>query len=855
MYSWDPLIKKQCFSVYGAQAQGPDCAPNGYRWLWGTTNEDSNFNGGALNSFGIDHPVFKYSFHSRASDASYEVGIVTDKVNFDYFRDRYTFVGFTDNWDVNAVPKPPLSENLHSTFAMKMPAVEQVDDGVHGLAKNRVVIGTVATWNGRAHYLEVNLYKTSNFDLCTGSCDPQNIYDRKFSYAGGEGVYFDGAQLGLVTGGAPQVLRVGQTYQSFDIPWAQLFRAAPWTDTPTSWTGITLGGVYLGHEVWGKGRVWVELNDYQTFADLTRPIPPPLTPPSTLCAGFSVPACPAGTYPTPGAVDAKGCIGPSVCTAETRVSGPFLFAVPAQNAYAQGSAYAGEKATAGQRAAVVYAPTSGAATVTYENLALPSRAVTRLVGTVGLSPVKPARVGQRPTYRGSVTVTVTASGDKIDSSDAASEVLYTTTLSSITGPQQLSVPLGVWGMRPHTKLTVSVQKTKADAAVYGAVIDGLGYTTFGDRPDQGIVNNDPEWKPVDQQNKQLASLATFPVTWIHDSMRTTGAGWGQAPLLKRVQDQGKKIQIVIGQVDEDYTEGTAARVPGTNQWGGALPLSKLHLDLYEKRLKNNLTSYKNAGVDIKAFEVGNELDLVGFNGDIPTNRAPTDADYKLFAETYARILERTVSVVKRPEFYPNAKIILGSPAIDWSPATGKLDPIKMYAPLQNLNGKNYFALVDGVGLHFYPAQSEDGSQSMARGEAYLDTLGLSNRPVWVSEWGYANNTFPNSSGADRYRAFTTLYDRMLRADFKVVFMTNFALDEFSYPFHLVDTNYQKLPEARFFDHYQSPTPSTVVLERVAVPPVACTWCAVTAWAEELVARVRDTVLTKISNYPYGPKYE
>lgn len=592
----------------------------------------------------------------------------------------------------------------------------------------------------------------------------------------------------------------------------------------------------------------------------TPPTPPPPTPtstPPTSCAGFSVPACPAGTYPTPGAVDAKGCIGPSVCTAETRVSGPFLFAVPAQNAYTQGTAYAGGRGTAGPRAAVVYAPTSGTATVTYENLALPSRAVTRLVGTVGLSPVKPTRVGQRSTYRGSVTVTVTvtASGDKIDPSDAASEVLYTATLSSITGPQQLSVPLGVWGMRPNTKLTISVQKTKADAAVYGAVIDGLGYTTFGDRPDQGIVNNDPEWKPVDQQNKQLAALATFPVTWIHDSMRTTGAGWGQAPLLKRVQDQGKKIQIVIGQVDEDYTEGTAARVPGTNQWGGALPLSKIHLDLYEKRLKNNLTSYKNAGVDIKAFEVGNELDLVGFNGDIPTNRPPTDADYKLFAETYARVLERTVSVVKRPEFYPNAKIILGSPAIDWSPATGKLDPVKMYAPLQNLNGKNYFALVDAVGLHFYPAQSEDGSQSVARGEAYLDALGLSNRPVWVSEWGYANNTFPNSSGADRYRAFVTLYDKTLRADFKVVFMTNFALDEFSYPFHLVDTNYQKLPEARFFDHYQSPTPSTVVLERVTVPPVACAWCAVTVWAEELVARVRDTVLTKISNYPYGPKYE
>ena len=216
----------------------------------------------------------------------------------------------------------------------------------------------------------------------------------------------------------------------------------------------------------------------------------------------------------------------------------------------------------------------------------------------------------------------------------------------------------------------------------------------------------------------------------------------------------------------------------------------------------------------------------------------------LFAETYAKFLERTVTVVKRPEFYPNAKIILGSPAIDWSPATGKLDPSKMYAPLKSLNGKNYFALVDGVGIHYYPADHEDGSASIARTKAFLTAIGESGRPLWASEWGFYNNRFPNSAGKDRYRAFVDLYDKILRADFKVVFMTNFALDEFSYPFHLVDSSYNKLPEARFFDHYPSPVPSTVAIDPIPVPPTACTTCAIEHWVRELIADIRDFILIK-----------
>ena len=603
-----------------------------------------------------------------------------------------------------------------------------------------------------------------------------------------------------------------------------------------------------------------------TTVSVSAPDQQATTTPQSICPTFTVPLCTVGSYPTPGNVDANGCIGASRCTLAIKQSAVQSVVIPNAMTLVAGSDYGGTGIT-GTNAYRVNPPTSmsSATTVTIQNLNLDTRKVWLIMGKLGLSPVDaaiapPTNGGgsggdfeadiRGATYGGSVRVTIAAAADQIDATDKTTEVLFDKVLTPSSGITDVRIPLGIWGMRSNLKLIMTLQKTVADSLTYGVVFDSFGFASFGNRPDQGIVNNDPEWRTLDQQEKQLAALATIPITWIHDSIRTTGASWPQAPLLKRVQDQGKKIQLVVGPMDEDYTDGMAARVPLSPQysaWGFALPFSKINLDLYEKRLKNNLTSYKKAGVDVKAIEVGNELDLVGFNADVPTTRAPTDADYQLFAETYAKFLERTVSIVKRPEFYPNAKIILGSPAIDWSPASGKLDPAKMYAPLRNLNGKNYFALVDGIGIHYYPALHENGSQSMARTKAFLSAIGEPNRPLWVSEWGYANNSFPNASGADRYRAFVTLYDAIVRSESKVVFMTNFALDEFSYPFHLVDQSYVKLPETRFFDHYRSPVPSTVVLDSAYQPATACVTCAARDWFDEMVARVRDYVLITLGN--------
>ena len=295
VYTWDPLIQNECYSVYTDPPQwieeplGPDCigGDSAKRWMFGTTNEDINFQHGSMHSFPISSPVWNFAFNNK-SDGTNQIGWVIDKVNNQLFLDRYTFAGFTDSWDVNGPLKPVLGKDVFVDLNVALMAQEQYNDQQVGLAKNRIMVGAVARWGNpeRAHYLEINLWRTENFDLCTSSncnsggccptdtCDTQSgqgIYDRRFncdqSMGHPEGVYFYGPTLDRVVGTSLPALSVNGVKKQFHIPLAQLYRNYSWADPPSSWDNIELAGIYIGIEVWGKGRVWMEFDGYECYSN------------------------------------------------------------------------------------------------------------------------------------------------------------------------------------------------------------------------------------------------------------------------------------------------------------------------------------------------------------------------------------------------------------------------------------------------------------------------------------------------------------------------------------------------------------------------------------------------------------
>lgn len=248
-------------------------------WNIRGTNEDAAFlpagwflpNDPALAATQWDtarRPYSIYAFNPKG-DGTYQIGWVVDKVNHPQDLNRYSgaFVN-----DVQFTTLPDLGGNVFIDLRMGLFGMDQVNDASVGLAKNRTTLGILAYWNDAAgarqtQWVEINLFKTSNFDLCTGTCDPRGLYDRRSDYGTGEIVYYDVSSMYRVAGYPQTGLVLNQTMKDFTIPVAALFRKFSWARPPAGgWTGVKISGIYIGHEIWGRGRIWVEFDNYRVYS-------------------------------------------------------------------------------------------------------------------------------------------------------------------------------------------------------------------------------------------------------------------------------------------------------------------------------------------------------------------------------------------------------------------------------------------------------------------------------------------------------------------------------------------------------------------------------------------------------------
>ena len=282
--TWSPKIASDCSSMAVPESQGwfdspigNECLPfnrNQSKWIWWSTNENSQFVGVGTGEGKCDispnDPVWIREF-TKKSDGRYQVVIELDKVTADCIvpcRNTYSFVSLGDNWDINHnLPRPNLSENLSIELDLGILEAEQVNDSNPniGLAKNRVMVGSMARWGGENHFLEINLYRTNNFDLYT--MDSENLIDRYVSIPGVEIFYYYRPMLSHITGIENDLptLSVNQTATHIEVPLAQLFKSSEWSPKPENWRDAEIAGIYIGMEIWGRGRVRIVFDDYQLY--------------------------------------------------------------------------------------------------------------------------------------------------------------------------------------------------------------------------------------------------------------------------------------------------------------------------------------------------------------------------------------------------------------------------------------------------------------------------------------------------------------------------------------------------------------------------------------------------------------
>jgi hypothetical protein len=178
-------------------------------------------------------------------------------------------------------------------------------------------------------------------------------------------------------------------------------------------------------------------------------------------------------------------------------------------------------------------------------------------------------------------------------------------------------------------------------------------------------------------------------------------------------------------------------------------------------LNAQLAPLDAAGVHLTAFEVGNEINTAGFNGDFPTRSsgrvlalsdlqnqddkeaAAIASGYRQYLRILAQVKEvRDASSLNNKTPILSAGLANVGPARPAQPNSRQL-AVSIPATIQYLRANGLDKLVDAYAVHVYP--SGDPHQTVAMRTTTLEQAPFAEcrkggaRPCWLTEWGFTNS--------------------------------------------------------------------------------------------------------------------
>jgi hypothetical protein len=224
--------------------------------------------------------------------------------------------------------------------------------------------------------------------------------------------------------------------------------------------------------------------------------------------------------------------------------------------------------------------------------------------------------------------------------------------------------------------------------------------------------------------------------------------------ITQIHARDMKILAVVGIAGSDFDKKDYIDPKESGCQWGVYPLSKISLARLEHRLRTHFDAVKKAGLEVDAFEVGNEMDLYCNDADVPKTSEFAKHQWKwfltpeqehAFAAGYAPFLKTFATVIR--EYFPHARII----TCGMSNPTGNSMPlIQALANFKDASGKtfDYTTLVDGYGSHLY-LSSDTTLNAITRaideltGQAAI-LPHVKDKPIWITEWNESASAFWSS---------------------------------------------------------------------------------------------------------------
>jgi hypothetical protein len=277
----------------------------------------------------------------------------------------------------------------------------------------------------------------------------------------------------------------------------------------------------------------------------------------------------------------------------------------------------------------------------------------------------------------------------------------------------------------------------------------------------------PKDTRVEQEIATLSDLKAAGVRFIRTGIAPTDEG---VEFTKRIYAQGMKLDWVVSiqfPADAPKRPWQPKEFPG--MWSGP-PLSYADPERFRTYFQTQLDKLEAAGIELAAFELGNELNMTAFNGEFPLpgegklfglNDLYHDREAQQIAKGYLQYL-KVLAVLK--DIRDHSKLNHHTPILTAgfgayeapegpSPPPAKpgtqVDMVSINATLEFMRANGLDQLVDGYAVHVYPWANSPGQLAAATGRharlaRYVLTQCQSpghagGKPCWITEWGFTNN--------------------------------------------------------------------------------------------------------------------
>lgn len=291
--------------------------------------------------------------------------------------------------------------------------------------------------------------------------------------------------------------------------------------------------------------------------------------------------------------------------------------------------------------------------------------------------------------------------------------------------------------------------------VFGAVAQRAAAVVVG----VNVVNADH--LSVAQQDDMLKEIRSAGVTVIRSGIPATDEG---VEFARRAYAMGLRIDWIVSFMDAYQADAPTRAYQKSaypNMWGGH-PLSALDPDLFRTRFASMLARLDSAGVKLEAMEIGNEINMAGFNPDFPVpgeNRQFGLADLARDSEArqvgegylqYLKVLSQVKDVRDHAGLNRATPILTAGFGVYEGPEGPLRQPsfglVSINATLDFMRAHGLDQWVDGYAVHVYPWSDRPGDPAAAAGRQHrLAKYALTRcqpagsnagKPCWITEWGF-----------------------------------------------------------------------------------------------------------------------